>query len=96
MASDLSKHAMEDMERVLNRHMSIAQTVLPPADVALMLLNMSNGMAMGTAYYMLQVANDGKSVDQIWDLARSSLARLFEVAKPELLKRFDAQGRAAT
>lgn len=86
---------MEDMERVLNRHMAIAQTALPPADVALMLLNMSNGMAMGTTLYMLQVSAEEKDADGVWELARASLVRLFEVAKPELMRRFEALGRAA-
>ena len=94
MAKDLTAHALEDLQRVLNRHMSVAMPVLPPAEVAVMLLNIANGMAMGAALYTLQMSKEDAPIDDLWESLRSHNDRSFTAARPELMRRFADLGRA--
>lgn len=95
MAKDLTAHALDDLQRVLNRHMSVVMPVLPPAEVAVMLMNIANGMAMGAALYTLQMSKEDTPVDELWERLRRHSDILFTAAKPELMRRFADLGRAA-
>jgi hypothetical protein len=93
IADDLGKRAAQEMEDVLNRHMRVAEDVLEPADLVMMLLNIANGVALGAAYYAMQVSKDETSPNDLLDMTAAALPKLFAIGRPIVLARFAAVGR---
>ncbi|WP_422058649.1 hypothetical protein [Sphingomonas sp.] len=87
MCDDFSKQLQVKVQELVNREMRVGGVVFDQAEIAMMIMELARGMALGWAAHCIMNAKPGVSPDQFFDQLIPTFASGLVTAKPQVLAR---------
>ena len=88
-ARDLGLHMMQDVEKLLNRHMTIAAMAVEPWEMVMMVHDLAVGTALGSLFFATMNADAQTDVSDFYDTMAQGITAKIASGKPQVLGRLN-------